>query len=560
MSERAEEAEVVVVGSGAGGAPVAHVLARAGAQVLVLDKGPRYGVQDFLHDEIAVCRRSFWVPPVEDDPHVIVRADGRPVQSNAGWIAQCVGGGTVHMSGFFFRMHPEDLRLVSTYGPLADSTAIDWPIDYEALAPFYDRVEREVGVSGDVSKNPFEPPRAGPFPYPPVVNHPFAREIDRRGEALGLHPFPVPRAIITQGDATRGACIYCALCGSYGCEAHAKSSTLASLIPKAEATGRCVVKAGCMVRRVRMQRDGRAAGVEYVGPDGELRVVNAKVVVVAATAIESARLLLMSASAGHPDGLGNRLGQVGQNLCLSTLGQVKGQLRYASFSPDMQEVLQNSAPFLGRAVQDHYRAPGVGFGKGGTFHLLWAHPNPIHAAEALIRGPQGLVYGDELTRRLAERFREGREVEVECFSEWLPTPGCHVTLDPEVTDRFGLPAARITVGQRHPSDHAASPHLVREAERLLAALGATDVVTPAVGGETWVLQHGTCRMGLDPRTSVTNPDGQLHEVDNVYVTCGGALPSSGAVPSTFTILANAYRVAEGLARRLGYAPGAGSAL
>jgi choline dehydrogenase-like flavoprotein len=541
--------DVVVVGSGAGGAPVAHVLAQAGARVLVIDKGPRYAVQDFLHDEIAVCRRDFWVPPVEDDPHVIVRADGAPTRSTAGWIAQCVGGGTVHMSGFFFRLHPDDLRMSQAYGPLEGSTAIDWPFGYEALAPWYDRVEREVGVSGDVSRNPFEPPRSGPFPYLPVVTHPFAAHVDRQGEAMGLHPFPVPRAIITQGEPGRGACVYCSLCGSYGCEVHAKSSTLASLIPKAEATGRCTVKAGCMVRRVLMRQDGRARGVEYVDPAGKLETVEADVVVVAATAIESARLLLLSASRGHPNGLGNAHGQVGRNLCLSTLGQVTGFLEYARFPPDVQEVLRNNAPFLGRAVQDHYRAPGVGFGKGGTYHLLWAHPNPIHAAEGLIRDGGRLVFGEALNRRLARRFREGREVEVECFSEWLPTEGTHVTLDPEVTDRFGLPAARITVGPRHPSDGAASQHLVTQAQAFLQGLGAVDLATPAVGGETWVLQHGTCRMGADPRSSVTTPAGNLHEVENVYVTCGGSLPSSGAVPTTFTILANAYRIADGIARR-----------
>ncbi|MCB9648098.1 MAG: GMC family oxidoreductase [Deltaproteobacteria bacterium] len=545
-----ERFDVVIVGSGAGGAPVAQVLAQAGVRVLVLEKGPRHGVQDFLHDEISICRRNFWVPPLEDDPHVVAREDGSITQTTAGWIAQCVGGGTVHMSGFFFRLHPNDFRLASAYGPMDGSTAIDWPFGYETLAPYYERVEREVGVSGDVSKNPFAPPRSGPFPYLPVVNHPFASHIDKVGAELGLHPFPTPRAIITQGDGhDRGACVYCSLCGSYGCEVNAKSSTLASLIPKAEATGNCVVKPGCMVKRVLMRTDGRASGVEYVDDTG-VHTVEADVVVVAATAIESARLLLLSTSQGHPAGLGNRHGQVGQNLCLSTLGQVTGFLQYDRFSPEMQEVLRNSAPFLGRALQDRYEAPGVGIGKGGTFHLLWSHPNPIHAAEQLTRDGGRLVYGEELTRRLSHRFRDGRELEVECFSEWLPTPDCHVTLDPDATDRFGLPAARITVGRRHPSDKAGSQVLVDEGARLLGALGATEITTHSVGGETWVLQHGTCRMGTDPRTSVTTPQGNLHDVENVYVTCGGALPSSGGVPSTFTIMANAFRVADGLLARL----------
>lgn len=547
-----QNVDVVVVGSGAGGAPVAATLAKAGRTVLVLDKGPRYRVQDFLHDEIAICRRDYWVPWVEDDPHVLHHGPGHePTLSNAGWIAQCVGGGTVHMSGFFFRMHPEDFSLVSTYGPLQGSTAIDWPIRYEDLAPYYERVEREVGVSGDLSANPFAPPRNGPFPFSPLANHPVSSWIDEAGKSVGMHPFPVPRAIITQGSETRGACVYCSLCGSYGCEAHAKSSTLASLIPEAEATGRCTVKADCMVTRVLMQKNGRAWGVEYVGPDGQTHRVKAGQVVIAATAVESARLLLLSACEGHEAGLGNAQGQVGQNLCFSTLGQVSGTLRYEGLDEARREALQASSPFVGRAVQDFYRAEGVGFGKGGTFHLLWAHPNPIHAAEKLVREDGKLVFGAALNRRLAERFRDGRTLEVECFGEWLPTPGCHVTLDDKAKDRWGLPAARITVAERHPSDAQASLHLTERARVLLEALGAVDIRTEAVGKETWVLQHGTCRMGHDPRTSVTTPQGNLHGIDNLYVTCGGSLPSGGAVPSTFTILANAFRIADGMAGGLG---------
>lgn len=541
--------DVVVVGSGAGGAPVATVLAEAGARVLVLEKGPRYGVKDFLHDEISICRRDFWVPWVEDDPHVLLRPAGRPTRTNAGWISQCVGGGTVHMSGFFFRLHPDDFSLVSTYGPLEGSTAIDWPIRYEDLAPFYDRVEREVGVSGDLRKNPHAPPREGPFPFPPLATHPVSSWIDEAGPKLGMHPFPVPRAIVTQGSEGRSACVYCALCGSYGCEVHAKSSTLASLIPRAEATGNCTVTPGAMVTRVLMQADGRAAGVEYVDQAGGRQRALAGTVVVAASAVESARLLLLSACAGHEAGVGNRTGQVGRNLCFNTLGKVHGQLAYEGLEPAKREQLAASSPFVGRAVQDFYRAEGVGFGKGGTFHLLWSHPNPIFAAEQLLKEDGALVYGPALTERLKRRFVEGRQIEAECFGEWLPTEGCHVTLDDDVTDRWGLPSARITLGARHPSDRAASAHLVDKARELLAAIGARDLHTEAVGGETWVLQSGTCRMGTDPKTSVTTPDGHLHEVDNLYVTCGAALPTSGGVPNTMTILANAFRVAEGIAKR-----------
>ena len=540
--------DAIIVGSGAGGGPVAFTLARAGARVLVLEKGPRYRRQDFPHDEILSCRRDFFIPYPEDDPHTVRHAPDRPATAtNAAWTSRCVGGGTVHMSGFFFRFHPEDFNLVSTFGPIPDSTVTDWPIDYEDLAPYYDRVERWVGVSGDTASNPFEPPRSGPFPMPPVRTHPVARWIDRAGRSLGMHPYPVPRAIATRPMNGRGACVYCALCGSYGCEVDAKSSTAAALLPLAEQTGRCEVRAECMVEQVIMRRDGRAKGVVYVDADGVRHEVDARVVVVAASAVESARLLLLSGSSRHPDGVGNNGGLVGRNLCFNTLGQLSGELTYDQRSPAMQEELRQRAPFIGRAVQDYYRVDPAGFlfGKGGTFHLLWAHPNPINAAEKLLDGPDGPVYGAELTRRLTHHFRAQRTLEVECFGDWLPTEGCRVDLDPSISDRWGLPAARITIA-RHPADMAASQLLVSEAGRLLQAVGAENIKVEAVGGETLVLQQGTCRMGDDPATSVTNAAGHLHEVDNLYVSCGASLPTSGGVPCTMTIMANAFRIADGI--------------
>jgi choline dehydrogenase-like flavoprotein len=534
-----EEVDAIIVGSGAGGAPVALELATAGAKVLVLEKGPRREVKDFLHDEIAMCRRDYFVPFPDDDPHTLRRSESeKPVRTNAGWISQGVGGGTVHMSGFFFRLHPEDF----TRAPAEASTSLPWPFGYDALAPHYDRVERELGVSGDVTANPFEPPRSGAFPFPPVVTHPIAAWIDAAGAKAGMHPYAVPRAIITKPHEGRGACVYCALCGSYGCEVGAKSSTLASLLPAAERTGRCEVRPGCMVREVTMMRNGRARGVVYIDGADREHEVRAKIVVIAASAIESARLLLLSRSSRHPNGLGNGAGQVGRNLCFSTLAQLAGTLRYEDVAPERRAELESPAPFIGRAVQDFYE-------EAGTFHVLFEHPNPIHAAERLIREGKSLVYGAPLMERLARHFLEGRSIEVEGFGEWRPTPGCYVSLDEQVTDRHGLPSACITIA-RHPVDLEESRVLADKGRSLLEAVGATDIRVLDRGGETLVLQHGTCRMGNDPATSVTNAAGRLHEVENVYVTDGGALPSSGRVPSTMTIMANAFRVAGGIARSM----------
>lgn len=546
--------DVVVVGSGAGGAPVAHTLARAGASVLVLEKGPRLARKDFLHDEISSCRRDLFVPFPEDDPHTLRRSpEARAHPTNAGWISRCVGGGTVHMSGFFFRFHPEDFRIRSNFPDLRGTTVEDWPFGYETLEPYYDRVEREVGVSGAIGRNPEEPPRQGDYPFPPVATHPIAELIDERLEARGLHPFPVPRAIITRpmpktgaaAESTRQPCHYCALCGSYGCEVGAKSSTAEALLPAAERAG-AQIESGAMVYEIPVDSRGRAHGVRWVDAEGRRRETAAEHVVVAASALESARLLLLSRSRRFPHGLGNDRDQVGRNLTFNTLTKAQVFLRAENIPSPYGARLFDTAPFVGRALQDFRRLPadGASFGRGGTLNFLWAHPNPIYAAEPLIRSGERLVWGEELMERLEDRFVGGRMLEVEGYSDWLPTAEGRVDLDPQVTDAWGLPAARITV-ERHPSDAATSARLARHATDALAEFGEHPSVTD-VGGETWVLQGGTCRMGQNPDTSVTNGTGRIHGVPNVWVSDGGALPTSGGVPCTETILANAFRVADHL--------------
>ena len=224
--------DAVVIGSGAGGAPVALELARAGIAVVVLDKGKRYRDEDFDHDEIRMCRRDFFVPYVADEPHTLRHGESAPaVRTAEGWISNIVGGGTVHMAGYFHRLHPIDFQLRSTLGAIAGSSAADWPIRYADLEPFYQKAEEEVGVSGRFRAHPFEEPRERDYPLPPLEENAFAARLDAAGKKLGVHPFPTPRAIVSRDYRGRSACVFCALCASYGCEMGAKGSTLASLLP-----------------------------------------------------------------------------------------------------------------------------------------------------------------------------------------------------------------------------------------------------------------------------------------------------------------------------------------
>ncbi len=544
------EVDVVVVGSGAGGAPMALQLGRAGFKVVLLEKGPRYTEADFTHDEIAISRRNFFMPLPWDEPHLWrVGQTGKFSRTNHAWTANCVGGGTVHMSGFFYRLKPVDFRLKSMLGAPPGSTVVDWPIRYEDLLPYYEQVEEEIGVSGVVTDHPWAEPRRKPYPLPPLDEHPIAKEIDRAGRKIGVHPYPTARAIASRPYRGRAGCAYCPLCGSYGCEVGAKSSTHSTLIPLALATGNVELRPRCMARTVEVSSDGRARSVVYLDESGVLQEQPARIVVVSCTAVESARLLLNSRSARWPKGLANDSGLVGKNLSFSGFGRSRASFRISKRKQSWPW-LDDPAPFVQRSLSDHYVLPAstkLGSRKGGAIGFLWEHPAPISQAIVLAQGGRG-AFGKELKERFRV-FRDSKVLQFETYAEWLPTAGTYVTVDDSVLDRYGLPVAAITI-DRHPADLPVTRYLIDRGEELLRAMEPDAVWRVTEAGETTILQHGTCRFGNDPASSVLDRDCRAHTVPNLYVVDGSFMPTSGGNPNTLTIMANAYRVADRLVQRV----------
>ncbi len=542
--------DVCIVGSGAGGAPMALELARAGFKVVVLEKGAHHRKEDFVHDEILNSRRNFFMPLPWEEPHLLRHgASEKYERGNAAWTANCVGGGTVHMSGFFYRLKPIDFRIRSELGNIPGANVVDWPIRYEDLAPFYDQAEEELGVSGEDVPHPFREPRRKPYPLPPLEEHPIAKEIDAVCRTLGYHSISTPRGIISRAYRGRSACAYCALCGSYGCEVDAKSGTNSTLIPAALATGNVEIRPRCMARSIEVDARKRAKSVVYLDPEGTVQEQPASIVVVSCTSVESARLLLNSTSSGFPRGLGNNNGLVGRNLTFSSFGESRATFRIGKQN-NRWPWLSDRAPFVQRSLQDFYVLPQgrAGFRKGGTLNFLWSHPNPIFAAVRMAGTGKDGVFGKTLKERLRE-YRDSKLLQFETFGEFLPTDGTYVTVEPSVVDKYKIPVAAITVS-RHSFDLKMTEFLVERGEAVLTALKPDKLERLSASGETTILQHGTCRFGKDPATSVLNPDCRAHEVPNLYVVDGSFMPTSGGVPTTLTIVANSFRVAHALVRRM----------
>ncbi|MBZ0072853.1 MAG: GMC family oxidoreductase [Gammaproteobacteria bacterium] len=558
----AKDFDVCVIGSGAGGGPVAWTLAAAGHSVLVLEKGPWLTEQDFFKDDLACCQRSVYTPKLADEQHVIEDLDGYgdwvgEATSVSGWDfwnGNCVGGSSNFMSGFFYRLKPEDFRLRSEFGPIAGANVVDWPISYDDLEPYYTQVETQVGVSGRVVDHPFAERRStAGFPYPPTQEHPVSSHIDAACKTLGLHPLPTPRAILTQPRDERRSCEYSGYCGSYGCSSGAKGSSRAALLARALRTGNCQIQPHAKVYKLSSDATGKVVAAEYFDADDKPQQVTAKIFVVACQAIETSRLLLSSVGLRHPHGLANRHGQVGRNLLFSAGGSGTGDLVYADVDDTVAAALKTRGPFVNRGLQDWYTIDDQAFGgraKGGTVDFLLSHPNPIGRALAEKWDADGqLVWGHRLQQRLKAVFTEAQYLRYEIFCDWLPTDDCFVTLDGRVTDKWGTPVAKVRIGY-HEHDLKVGRYINARVQPVLAALGAQNIRSSISGSPPQNLVAGGCRFGTDPTTSVLDADCRAHDVDNLYVTDGSFMPTGGSVPYTWTIYANAFRVADRIKARL----------
>ena len=534
-----ETVDFVVVGSGAAGGVMARELAQSGLTVVVLEQGPRLSLASFTHDEL----KEWYLGGITNDavknPQTF-RDDGAKqaeVQTlkPALWYGRAVGGASLHYTANYWRFHEIDFIERSVLGAIAGTGFADWPIAYADLEPYYTKVEWEVGVSGLAGASPFDPPRSKPYPMPPLPVKSSGVLLERGARKLGLHPIPAPMAINSQPYRGRPACIHCGFCHGFACEVGAKASTLTTVIPEAEATGRCEVRSDSYVARVETNHDGRATGVAYFDRNRRERFQRARAVVVCANGAETPRLLLMSANPRFPHGLANSSGLVGKYLMFNYSSRASGVFEH--------ELNEYKSVQVTRILHDFYDSdPKRGYYGGGG---LDARIGPQPATWAIRTAAEGPSWGSAYKARLREFTRT---MQVASHSTSLALESNNVTLDPVVKDAWDLPAIRVTY-KDHPDDLETARFLQERGAEILAAAGALRVTKAPVSAQTSSVHLlGTCRMGNDPATSVIDRYHRSHDVPNLFLCDGSSLVTSGRGQPTMTIQALAFRAGEHIAR------------
>ncbi|MEA2389444.1 MAG: hypothetical protein QOG41_2217 [Thermoleophilaceae bacterium] len=566
------KASVIVVGSGAGGSVAAWALARAGHPVLILEKGRNLlpGLLEHGHhvgsrfgnDEVKAGRFFENQDPLLEPRALRTQDEARQHVAHSfvgdvNTLPTTVGGGTVHWDAKTPRFWRHDFKGRSMYGPMPGANVADWPLTYDELAPYYDRVERRLGVQGDVKRMPArtlaQAPRDRQFPMPPNPPMYCGTLFAEGGASLGYDVYPFPMAVNSRAYDGRPACNSCGFCSGFGCPTNARGGAAVSFLHEAVRHG-AKLRSRCFVHRVELTRDGkRARGVAYLDRHGRRRHARADVVVLAPSAIETARLHLMSSTHAHPHGLGNRSGQLGRNLMFHyfSLGVALFEENvHAWRGPSTTHTMDD---FVGPVTGAEAQSAGVPYFKGGICEV-GASLLLMQEAQLYSALPNG--WGTQFKAQMRDLALREHLGAIQLVGEDMPQKANRVDLHPKLRDVYGFPIPRIT-WSAHQHEIAASRYYSEKLTEWCQATpgsitgGLTGV--PLVPGgpgsdlegpNTTAHIMGTARMGDDPRTSVTDAFGRLHELDNVYVGDGSVFASSGGGNPTLTIMALSLRMAE----------------
>jgi choline dehydrogenase-like flavoprotein len=511
--------DLLVVGAGPAGSLVAREAAAAGLDVTVLDAGPRFDGD--RRERMEAHLRPDEGPPWPRDPERDAYTTGGRPYPLARSRVKGVGGSTLAWQGMAPRLRERDFELATRHG-----VGVDWPLSYADLRPWYARAERAFGVAG--APGPSGPPREEPYPMPAFPPSASDAVLAAGAESVGVATRPAPNARNSEAREGTPACVGYGTCRP-ACPSGAKY-TAERTVAAAEAAGATVVSEA-PVRRLLHDGD-RVTGVRYTTPDGEA-VREARGVVLAAGGVENPRLLLLSRSADHPDGLANSSGAVGRYFADHLFAGVGGRVD--------RETRQHHVGFHTTESDHLYDGTDPVVGVKLEF-LNDAGPTPVGVA--LSDGS----WGDELADRVREAY--GGHLAVGALVEQLPDPDNRVTLDPERTDDHGDPVPRVewSVDERT----RRGIERANEVQRAILAAVDAEVTWTVDAANTGPAAHQMCttRMGRDPTTSVVDPDCRAHDVENLWVAGSSVFPTGGAMNPTLTIAALALRLGDHVADAL----------
>ncbi len=546
--------DVCIVGSGAGGGMAAHMLTQAGADVVVLEAG---GMWDNTKDS-AMLKWPYDSPrrgaSTKERPFGEFDAciggwniDGEPYTRAPGtqfdwWRARMLGGRTNHWGRISLRFGPDDFRRRSL-----DGMGDDWPLTYDELKPYYDRVDDLVGIFGSIENLPNHPDgHFLPAPRPRC----YELLVKKAADKLKVTCIAGRLSILTKPLNGRAACHYCGQCNR-GCAVNANFTSTNVLLLPALKTGKLTLVTGAMAREITTDRSGLATGVSYVDKsDGSDQHVRARIVVLAASACESARLLLNSRSARFPDGLANSSGVVGKYLTDTTGTDVAG------FIPKLMDHVPHNEDGVGGG---HIYMPWwvdnrkLDFPRGYHIEVWGGLGTPSYGFMGGIQNyPTGGGYGATLKNDYRRYY--GATVGFSGRGEMIPNADSFCEIDPVTVDRWGIPVLRFH-WKWSDSEYNQVRHMQQTFRALIDEMGG-QVFSPMPtqergygisSGGSIIHELGTTRMGRNPSSSVVNAHGQAHDVKNLFIADGGPFVSQADKNPTWTILALAMRAGEYIA-------------
>lgn len=570
-----KKVDVVTVGAGLVAGIMAYELTKAGLEVVSLEQGPWLTTEnDFSHDHdelrynqrremmVDLSRETWTWRPTPKERALPMRQYGsfNPHQG--------VGGAAVHWATQNWRFYPSDFEYfthhVERYGlsKLPPGNRIrDWGVTYDEMEPYYDKWEYDVGVSGKAGNimgeqieggNVFEGPRAREYPLPSLTKSIVADKFTAATKEMGYHPFPQPSAILSEtypdlAGNMRGACLYCGFCTRFGCEVAAKGNSLVVHMPAALATGKYEIRTNCYVYQIETDNTGKATGVSYIDSAGRSHFQEADIVIVSAFQLMNVRLLLLSRSAAHADGIGNDHGLVGTNYTY----QLGGGGSSGLFAGErLNQFMGNGAmaALIHDFNADNFDHADLDFIGGGSISAGGGERNPVGSVGS-VPGADGKTWGQSWKDSLRQNWDSVAGIGIQ--GESLPYDDQFVDLDPIYRDRFGFPLLRITFDW-HENDYNLIRYLSPKMREILEQMGATNIstqeeLTPySIAPYQSTHTTGGAIMGTDPSNSVVNRYGQVWDTPNVFVVGASEFPQNPGMNPTGTVAALAYLASDGL--------------